>query len=86
MAWPGSSELPQRKPGEKAISAPCTSISASQISWSQLPLKLPRRYSRPSVMASGSASLASKGARSRAISAAISGSGWSWSANTGSRR
>ena len=24
MAWPGSSDVPHRKPGEKAISAPCT--------------------------------------------------------------
>ncbi len=32
---PGNSVVPQRKPGEKAISAPCTSISASQINWSQ---------------------------------------------------
>ena len=45
IASPGSRLVPQRKPGEKAICAPCTSISASQISWSQLPLKLPRRYS-----------------------------------------
>ena len=74
MASPGSRLVPQRKPGEKAISAPCTSISASQISWSQLPLKLPRRYSRPSVTASFSASLASYGARTFVISASISGS------------
>ena len=35
--------VPQRKPGENAISAPFTAISASITSWSQLPLKLPRR-------------------------------------------
>ena len=59
MGWPGSSEVPHRKPGEKAISAPCTSSSASSSSWSPEPLKLPRRYSVPSVTASRSASFAS---------------------------
>jgi hypothetical protein len=48
---PGSKLVPQRKPGEKAISAPCTSISASTNTWSPLPLKLPRRYKLPSVTA-----------------------------------
>ena len=43
MAWPGSSVVPQQKPGLKAICAPCTSTSALHSSWFQLPLKLPRR-------------------------------------------
>jgi hypothetical protein len=43
IGWPGSRVEPQRKPGENAISAPFTAISASITSWSQLPLKLPRR-------------------------------------------
>ena len=42
-ACPGSSVEPQRNPGEKAISVPFTFISASRITWSTLPLKLPRR-------------------------------------------
>ncbi len=43
MVSPGSSEVPQRKPGEKAISASFSAISASTMSWSHEPLKLPRR-------------------------------------------
>ena len=34
---------PSGSPGENAISAPLTAISASRISWSKVPLKLPRR-------------------------------------------
>ncbi|MCY1373933.1 hypothetical protein D9M69_612350 [compost metagenome] len=59
IAWPGSSEVPQRKPGEKAMGASWTSMSASSSNWSPVPLKLPRRYSTPSVCARVSDSLAS---------------------------
>ena len=58
MVSPGSKEVPQRTPGEKAMSVPLTSISASQMIWSHEPLKLPRRYNRSSVTASFSSSLA----------------------------
>ena len=44
----GQQRVPQRKPGEKAISASFTFISASRMTWSKVPLKLPRRYSVPS--------------------------------------
>ncbi len=51
------------KPGEKAASAPFTSMRASRMSWSQVPLKLPRRYRKSSETASTSLSLLSYGAR-----------------------
>ncbi len=63
IAWPGSSVVPQRKPGENAICAFFSASSASRISWSDVPLKLPRRYSRPSVVASFSSSFAAYCAR-----------------------
>ena len=43
MGWPGSKVLPQRNPGENAVSAPLAVISASRMSCSMDPLKLPRR-------------------------------------------
>ncbi len=86
IAWPGRSVVPQRKPGEKAIGASFTAISASRISWSTVPLKLPRRYSSPSVVASFSASFASNGERAFATCAAISRSAGSRFENTGSKR
>ena len=43
MDCPGRSVVPQRKPGEKAISVPWVSISASRMTWSKVPVKLPRR-------------------------------------------
>ncbi|MCY1245785.1 hypothetical protein D3C81_1838540 [compost metagenome] len=74
MAWPGSSVVPQRKPGENAICAPCTCIRPSRISWSKVPLKLPRRYSRPRLTASTSDSFFSYGARTLLMSASMAGS------------
>ena len=75
MSWPGSSELPQRKPGDSAISASRSASSASQITSSSVPLKLPRRYSSVSVLPTTSPSIFSCGARTAAIFAAISASG-----------
>jgi hypothetical protein len=43
MGWPGSSVVPQRKPGENAIGTSFYAISASRINWSKVPLKFPRR-------------------------------------------
>ena len=43
IAWPGRSVVPQRKPGENAISVSFTFMSASRMTWSTLPLKFPRR-------------------------------------------
>ena len=43
IACPGSSDVPQRNPGENAIGAFFSAISASRINWSDVPLKLPRR-------------------------------------------
>jgi hypothetical protein len=40
---PGGTVVPQRNPGENAISAPFTASIASTMSWSKLPLKFPRR-------------------------------------------
>jgi len=43
VTWPASAVVPQRKPGDSAISALSSLRSASQISWSMVPVKLPRR-------------------------------------------
>ena len=43
IACPGSNAVPQRNPGENAIGASFSAISASRINWSAVPLKLPRR-------------------------------------------
>lgn len=40
---PGSMLVPQRKLRENAMSALFTFISASRMTWSKMPLKLPRR-------------------------------------------
>ena len=83
---PGSRVVPQRNPGENAISAPLTDISASRITWSTVPLKLPRRYSRPSLTASFSSSFDANGARAFAMYASISRSAGRRFEKTGSRR
>ena len=43
IVCPGSSVPPQRKPGDSAICAPFTVMSASSSTSSHGPLKLPRR-------------------------------------------
>ena len=43
IAAPGSTLVPQRKPGENAISASFSCMSASRNTWSSVPVKLPRR-------------------------------------------
>ena len=43
IASPGNSDAPQRTPGDNAISASRLAKSASQITSSSVPLKLPRR-------------------------------------------
>ena len=85
IASPGSIVLPQRKPGDSASSASSSWRSASQINWSMVPLKLPRRYKTSPATASFSPKAAACGFVVVSIKACIAGSAFSSPAKTGSR-
>jgi hypothetical protein len=72
---PGRTAAPQRKPGDRAICASRWLISASQMTSSQVPLKLPRRYRSDPAVPITSLISSAKGARVSSTSAVISGSG-----------